>query len=146
MLGRLAKWLRLLGYDTVYSPSLDDADLARLSLAEDRLLLTRDTQLAQRRRLRSLLIKSDHLAEQLAQVRQELCLAPSSGVLSRCLRCNTSLDSIDRADARETVPPHVWRTHECFSRCPSCGRIYWPGTHWERMHRMAQRIQEETAT
>ena len=68
MLGRLAKWLRILGYDTVYSPSLDDPDLVRISQAEGRLLLTRDTGIARRKGIECLLIDSDRLEEQLAQV------------------------------------------------------------------------------
>jgi len=142
MLGRLAKWLRLLGYDTVYSGNLDDADLARIALAEDRILLTRDAQLARRRRLRTILVQSDHPPEQLSQVARELHLS-AGNPLSRCLRCNSVLHYVDKNAVQGEVPPYIWETQEYFSRCPDCGRLYWRGTHWERMQRMLQRFEGE---
>lgn len=135
MLGRLAKWLRVLGFDTLYSTSLDDPDLARLALAEDRILLTRDTQLARRRRLRCLLVRSDDPREQLRQVVEELCLPLPAEPLTRCLRCNELLADVDKTFVEARLPPYVRLTQEHFRRCAACGRVYWRGTHWERMHR-----------
>ncbi|MCL4369598.1 MAG: Mut7-C RNAse domain-containing protein [Chloroflexi bacterium] len=142
MLGQLAKWLRLLGYDTIYSTSLDDADLARLAVAENRVLLTRDTQLARRRGVRALLVSSDSPPEQLKQVTTELDLLPADA-LSRCLRCNAPLQSIDRSVVCGLVPPYVWRTQEHFSVCPVCGRLYWRGTHWQRMQETLRHLRSE---
>jgi uncharacterized protein len=134
MLGRLARWLRALGYDTVYDQRLDDAALARLARAEDRLLLTRDRGLAARRGLRAVLVRSDHLSEQLEQVVSLLPPAqlPSVG---RCAACNGVLEEVDRLSAEGRVPEFIWETHQEFALCRSCGRLYWRGSHWQDISR-----------
>jgi len=132
MLGRLAKWLRILGYDTAFSPNLDDDQLVRLARAEGRLLLTRDRGLAQRRGVQCLLIESHHLEEQLDQILAELPLT-GEHPFSRCPVCNTPLQKVEKPELEGRVPPHIFRTHKDFSLCPNCDKIYWPGTHWARM-------------
>lgn len=132
MLGTLAKWLRILGYDATYDPGLDDYQLMRLARAEDRVLLTRDEELARRRGVRALLIGSQVLDEQIWQVLAELDLEPAPW-FSRCPVCNDVLVSLDRQAARARVPEYVARTHEQFRLCPSCGRVYWRGSHWQQM-------------
>jgi uncharacterized protein with PIN domain len=132
MLGTLAKWLRILGYDTLFDPALDDYQLMRLARAEERVLLTRDRELARRRGVRSLRIESENLDEQIRQVLIDLDLAPAHS-FSRCPVCNELLQPLDREDARPRVPPYVARTHETFKLCPACQRVYWRGTHWQRM-------------
>ncbi len=139
MLGQLARWLRLLGYDAVYSNRLDDPELARLSQAEDRILLTRDRELARRRRVRAILIESDQPAEQMAQMVHELRIHPVAP-LSRCLVCNAPLAAMEREAARDRVPPYVYATQRQFSCCPGCDRIYWPGTHWHSMRDAVERL------
>ena len=135
MLGRLAKWLRILGYDTVYSPALDDPDLVRVSQAEDRILLTRDTGIARRKGVRCLLVSSDKPREQLAEVVRRCGLRLDGEAMSRCLRCNVLLEELDRDSARAHVPAYVWHSQSSFRRCPICARIYWRGTHWDSMRR-----------
>ncbi len=132
MLGRLAKWLRILGYDTAYRPDLDDPQLVRLARAEGRILLTRDRALARRRGLRCLLIESEHLADQRRQVVAELGLT-TDGAFSRCPVCNTPLQRMAKTAAEPRVPAHVFRTHHRFSLCPRCNKVYWPGSHRARM-------------
>jgi len=132
MLGRLAKWLRILGYDTAYDPQLDDDELARRARAEGRWLLTRDHELARRPGIQSLLITSEQILPQLAQVRARLGPAQGSA-FSRCPVCNTPLTAVSPQDVRGRVPPFVWRSYRRFRRCPSCDKIYWPGSHWRRM-------------
>jgi uncharacterized protein with PIN domain len=132
MLGTLAKWLRILGYDTRFDPALDDYQLMRLSRAEGRLLLTRDRELARHRGIRALLVTSEDLDEQIRQVLTELDLEPNTS-FSRCPVCNEPLRPIDREAARQRVPAYVARTHETFRICPSCQRVYWRGTHWQQM-------------
>jgi uncharacterized protein with PIN domain len=132
MLGRLAKWLRILGYDTAFSPNLDDNQLVRLARAEGRLLLTRDRGLARRRGVQCLLIESHHLEEQLDQILAELPLT-GEHPFSRCPVCNTPLQKVEKPELEGRVPPHIFRTHNDFSLCPNCDKIYWPGTHWARM-------------
>jgi uncharacterized protein with PIN domain len=141
MLGRLAKWLRLLGYDTAYFPDLDDNELVRLARAKGRVLLTRDRELTRRRGLTCLLIESDELEEQLKQVISELNLEAEQ-TFSRCPVCNTPLREVEKLSVKERVPPYVFRTKEHFSLCPGCDRIYWRGTHWARMREEIARIRE----
>lgn len=141
MLGRLAKWLRILGYDTAYQPQLDDNELVRRARAEGRWLLTRDHELAERPGIHSLLIESEHLTTQMAQVRFRL--GPAEGdAFSRCPVCNTSLVATSTQEVQDRVPPYVLRSHSRFHRCPSCDRIYWPGSHWRRMREQLARFEE----
>ena len=135
--GRLARWLRAYGYDAAYAPHVDDRQLIAQALTEGRLLLTRDAGLMQRRvvvrgTVRALLLVSDRVTEQLAQVVVELGLAGDRR-LSRCLECNVELEPRPKAEVSERLPPHVRATQTRFSECPNCSRVYWPGTHWERM-------------
>ena len=139
MLGTLAKWLRILGYDTRYDPALDDHQLARLARAEDRVLLTRDHELARRRGLRSLLIASQTLDDQLLQVVTDLELDPDRS-FSRCPVCNEALERLEYDQARARVPAYVARTQRSFKVCPVCQRVYWRGTHWQRMDRRLARL------
>lgn len=132
MLGRLARWLRVLGYDTVYDTRLDDAALARLARAEGRLLLTRDRQLAGRRGLRSLLVASDRLNEQLRQV-LGVVATPGAAIFGRCATCNGLLEEVDRQSAERRVPEYIWETHSDFALCRGCGRLYWRGSHYDRV-------------
>lgn len=135
MLGSLARWLRVLGFDTFYDATLDDADLVERSLAEERVLLTRDTRLVLRKRARNhLFIRSQRIEEQLAQVMGELGLrVRRDGLFGRCLRCNEPLVELPAEEARPRVPPFVARTQERFRRCPACERIYWRATHVDAM-------------
>ena len=132
MLGTLAKWLRILGYDTLFDASLNDHQLARLARAENRVLLTRDRELARRRGLHALLVAGEHLDDQVRQVLSELSLVPD-GAFSRCPVCNQPLEAIDRETAQARVPAYVVQTYDSFSCCPACRRVYWRGTHWQQM-------------
>ncbi len=138
MLGRLAKWLRLLGYDTLYWRG-DDARLVRLALAENRVVLTRDTRIAPRLPPHlTLFIDSDHYDEQLGQVVARFGVPSQIGRL--CLRCNLSLEPVDKAGLQGEIPAFVWHTHERFTRCHGCLRLYWEGTHYARMLEMLDRV------
>jgi len=137
MLGTLTRWLRTLGYDTLYDPDLSDHELVRLARAEDRVLLTRDRELIRRRNVKILFITSEQWEEQVRQVLIQLPL-PEPAPFSRCLVCNESLVPIPRSEAWGLVPPYVFVTHEQFSLCPQCNQVFWRGTHWNNM--------EETVT
>ena len=134
MLGRLATWLRIAGYDAEYFPG-EDAALLRHAWHDGRILLTRDTQLLQRRRLPPhLFIQSDHVAEQLRQVVQALHLDLAQQARGRrCLRCNVILEPRAKAEVEGRVPDFVWSHHDEFWSCPRCRRIYWAGSHRQRM-------------
>ena len=139
MLGSLARWLRRLGYDTDYVNQRDDPELARVARAEQRVLLTRDRELADRRGVRSLLIESTELRDQLAQVVSAFPL-PDGEDQQRCSLCNTLLVTPAHEEVQAEVPPYVYRHHRRFRRCPTCGRVYWQGTHWKKMEDQLRRM------
>ena len=145
MLGTLAKWLRLLGYDTAYDNAAADPELARRARAEGRVLLTRDRELAARRGLHTLLIRSQVLAEQVREVRDGLG-PPSHPPLSRCAVCNALLEPVSPAAISDRVPPYVLQTQTQFRRCPGCGRIYWPGTHLHKMRDQMTKFTRDNGT
>jgi len=142
MLGSLARWLRILGYDTCYDNQVDDEDLIARCCADNRIALTRDRRLTQRKALkRSLFITSDNLGEQLREV-----LAFTGDhvddrpILTRCLECNSTLQGVTRSAVRALVPSYVYRTQLRFRRCPECNRVYWAGTHRKRMMERIDRL------
>lgn len=140
MLGRLARWLRLLGYDTLYFPEIEDRVLLRISREEERILLTRDTRLVKIRGLkRFLLLDENDPFQQLKKVITTLrldkggqCISP---LLIRCLICNTLLEKIPKESAKGMVPEYVYNTVEEFKLCPICRKFYWKGTHPEKARR-----------
>lgn len=130
-LGTLAKWLRILGYDTLYERGIADLDFLRKVAAEGRVVLTRKRELA---RLSSegrlVVVKADHVRLQLGEVLEALSLEPDPvKKMTRCLRCNTPLEEIPKERVESRVPVYVYVKCIQFKRCPSCGGIYWPGTH-----------------
>lgn len=135
--GRLARWLRALGYDADYEPRLPDPQVVARALSENRVLLTRDVDMMRRRviadgSVRAILLRDDRVQEQVRQVLAELDLVPDR-TLSRCLDCNVELEARSGAAVRDAVPPYVRATQTRFSQCPACDRVYWPGTHWARI-------------
>ncbi len=142
MLGKLSKWLRLLGYDTVYDNVASDPELARRARAENRVLLTRDRELSARRGPRTLLIQSQMLENQVREVQTALG-PPPRPPLSRCAVCNTALETISSAEIADRVPPYVLQTHTEFHCCPGCERIYWPGSHVQGMHEQMKKFTKE---
>jgi uncharacterized protein with PIN domain len=135
MLGKLALWMRVLGYDVEYEKEIDDDELVTRALGEGRTVLTRDTRLVERKALRgrAFFIAADRWKEQLRCVRERF--KTPDAFLSRCLRCNVPLENIKKEEARDRVPPYVYSVHDDFTACPGCERIYWPGTHKKEMER-----------
>lgn len=140
MLGRLAKWLRILGYDTHYDPALDDDALLRIAQAENRILLTRDHALARRGGTHAFLVDHEDLISQLRMIRERFG-DPGDAPFSRCPVCNARLVAVPREAVVSHVPAFVWQQYERFHRCPACGRIYWPGTHFERMRAVLRALE-----
>lgn len=132
MLGTLARWLRLCGFDTVFDPALDDPEIAARAAREGRVVLTRDRGLLARRLVtRGLLVEDADLGTQLRQVIEAFRLeVPEGALFSRCAACNGAVREVAaKEEVAGRVPPFVLRTHDAFLRCPDCGRIYWAGTH-----------------
>ena len=147
MLGRLARWLRILGYDTAYEKVITDEVLVERAVQDQRWLLTRDRRLVLRKLLRGrhTLIISDHLGEQLRQLRDELHLPLTLRVDRgyRCAVCNQRLVVTPREEAVSKVPPLVAEQHHRFMQCRCCGRVYWPGTHWTNIRRQLTQLAKE---
>jgi uncharacterized protein with PIN domain len=134
MLGKLAKRMRLLGFDVLYDRTLDDNEIIRLSLEQQRVILTRDSALAGRPLATNHLFLTGNLVKaQLDQVLSNFHSKTVPGFLTRCSLCNEALTPITREEAKDLVPPHVYEKKESFLRCESCKRIYWVGTHVKRM-------------
>ncbi len=134
MLGSLARWMRVLGYDVEYERDIDDRVLVLRALSQGRIVLTRDKQLSKRRALRGRVrfIESDQLEAQLIQVVERYPIG-EEGFLTRCLRCNTPLEDIESEEVKGEVPVFVFETEKRFRKCGPCGKIYWPGTHRAHM-------------
>jgi uncharacterized protein with PIN domain len=135
--GRLARWLRALGYDSLFINPIEDSDLVEIARREERIILTKDTGILRRRlitsgEVKALYVQGDDWREQLAQVVRDLRLA-GEPAFTRCVECNTPLETRTRDEARAHVPPYVHRTQQEFLHCPTCHRYYWKGTHWQRM-------------
>ena len=147
MLGTLAKWLRLLGFDTAFPEECDDDVLLATANAEARTILTRDKELAARAGSRSIdavLLESVELEEQLDEVLIDLCLQVEKP-LSRCALCNSELDCIEKAVARKDLPEAVLFGHDNIWHCDHCKKHYWEGSHWENMGQFIKQIEERQA-
>ncbi len=144
-LGKLAKWLRILGYDTLYWRADDQAGILRRAQDEGRTLVTKDTKLFKARgTVEALLIREDNPFRQLQEVVRHFHILVNQGMLfSRCLACNAPLEAIDPEEAKGAVPDHIYHTHQDFSRCPLCRKIYWAGTHSGQMTRVVEGLQGE---
>lgn len=141
MLGRLARWLRAMGYDTLYLRHARDGDLLQIAKNEGRTLLTRDARLARSAAEDAVYhVRADRLEAQLAEVVATFGLDPEADPLSRCLECNHLLTALEAGDLRGRVPPHILASHRKFSGCPDCGRVYWEGSHAERMRNRLRAI------
>jgi uncharacterized protein len=142
MLGKLARWLRILGYDTTYKQDIADGELVRSALDEGRTILTRDTLLVKRLPPGSFLfIMDDAPAGQLRQAVHELGLAVEEArLLSRCVVCNGELYQADKESVRSIVPDYPLNASSRFDRCAGCGKVYWLGTHKTRILTRLQQL------
>lgn len=127
MLGSLAKWLRMIGYDTVYDKNMDDAAIAAMARAESRFVLTRDKELA--KEPGALFVESDQLEGQLEAVKAKFGLAFDESAI-RCTACNGELLELPKEQAKESVPEGAFAANDRFWRCAGCGKVYWRGSHW----------------
>ncbi len=141
MLGRLAKWLRIAGFDVLYSNRYEDDELIALSQTEGRILLSRDTRLLVQKSVRRFIfLESERIQQQIRQVFEVTQTSSLPGLLTRCLTCNEVLDKIPREKARDLVPPYVFETQPQFKSCRKCRRIYWPGTHRQAVLRTLESL------
>jgi uncharacterized protein with PIN domain len=132
--GKLAKWLRILGFDTCYDPELPRRSIA-FNSRDDRIWLTRSRYHYKKpSRIKILRLESDDAMQQLVEVVTALGLTLSAIVpCSRCIRCNAPTIAVSKALAFGKVPDYIWHTQAAFYQCGQCRRIYWPGSHYKRI-------------
>ncbi len=137
MVGRLAKYLRMAGYDVLYINTASDDQIIKKARETDRIVLTRDSLMLARREFRKgtvkyLFIKDDKLKNQLNQIKSDLkvLLKPN---LVRCIECNRKLIKVKKEDVKNKVPPYVYKTQQNFLYCKKCDKYYWRGTHYDNI-------------
>jgi hypothetical protein len=143
--GKLAKWLRMLGYDSLFFDGSDDSHMVKQAMAEDRIILTRDTEIMKRRvinngRLKAVLVESEEPERQIRQLMETLELKCQFKPFTLCLECNQPLAERQREEVKDRVPSYVYKTQTQYMECPACRRIYWRGTHWEAMTRKLAKL------
>jgi uncharacterized protein with PIN domain len=144
MLGTLAKWLRLMGFDTAYVGSMSDQELKRIALSEKRVILTRDKELSGNKDVEAVYVGSDDLDTQLVSVIQALDLEIQEP-MSRCSDCNCPIQEIGREEAAGNVPEDVLADQSLFFRCEGCGKHYWQGSHWQGILERIERIRNQVS-
>lgn len=142
-LGRLAAHLRLLGFDTLYRNDYGDEELARISRDERRILLTRDRGLLKRSMVtHGYCVRETDPRRQVVEVVRHFDLLRLIEPFRRCLRCNGLLETVAKEEIADRLPPRVRQHYEEFFRCPTCRRVYWKGSHFERLTALVQDIME----
>jgi len=137
-LGKLTTWLRILGHDAVYYTGPIGREFLKKGAREARVVLTRRRDMARRDFSGHMfIIHADKVTDQLSELASQLpTLFDESALLSRCPRCNTPLDKTAKPSVKECVPPYIYEIHDDFMTCPTCGRIFWHGSHACRMHKL----------
>jgi uncharacterized protein with PIN domain/sulfur carrier protein ThiS len=133
-LGGLARFLRMLGFDTLHRNAFADEEIRRLAQAQRRIVLTRDRELLKCREIaRGAYVRALKAEAQLQEVAARYALVPHARPFTLCLRCNLPLHEVERCGIRARVPPAVYELQERFVRCPGCDGVFWPGSHYQRM-------------
>jgi len=140
-LGKLARYLRMAGFDSKYRNDADDKDLIKTMLEEDRVLLTRDRKLLMHKVVeKGYLVRSDQPVEQLEEVLIRFDLYEEICSFTRCIHCNGLLKEVSKNEVLDQLEPLTRRYYDRFSKCSKCGQIYWPGSHRERLNSKLQKI------
>ena len=141
-LGRLATWLRILGYDSSFYQGDNLSTLVITALREERVILTRNSRISRFPGPRIAKIKSDFVAQQIKQVIFELKLKPKhKDMFTRCVICNIELEEIAKSRIKDKVPEYVYQNQKDFVVCPRCKKVYWQGTHWGNAREYLEKIQ-----
>jgi uncharacterized protein with PIN domain len=146
-LGRLARLLRLVGFDVRYDPDLDDEDLAEVSAREHRIVLTRDRRLLHRRNVtHGLFVRADPPLEQVVDVLRRLDLGRRLVPFSRCMRCGGTLTEVSKAEVLDRLEPLTRQHYDQFARCDGCDQVYWSGSHHRHLAQLVAAIIADLAT
>jgi uncharacterized protein with PIN domain len=140
-LGRLAKWLRILGFDAEYDTCGPSASLLIRALKEERVILTRNRRISRTRGVKVFVVTRDFIREQVKEVLRAFKITPvAEEMFRRCNLCNQELVPVEKEEVQERVPEYVFETQEDFFTCPGCKRIYWAGTHWGNFEAILKEI------
>jgi uncharacterized protein with PIN domain len=143
-LGKLAAYLRMLGFDAEYGLSLTDARLAEISASEHRILLTRDRGLLKHGAItHGYWVRETNSRRQIAEVIHRFNLAHAVRPFTRCMACNGVLESVSKEQVQNLVPGRALEQHDEFHRCEQCGRVYWKGSHYARMRSWIKELASE---
>lgn len=141
MCGRCSRWLRILGYDADWVDAKERKFLVVRCLRESRVLITRDHRFEKTRGIRTILLVSDRVRDQIGQIARETGLIPDrERYFTRCTFCNVPVETVDKEKARPEVPPFIYETQGTFHGCARCGRIYWQGTHRDLFEKQIERV------
>jgi uncharacterized protein with PIN domain len=141
MLGKLAKWLKILGFDALFFSKIADDELLAIARKEDRVLLTKDTGLIQQAKdVKTLFLESEEWQNQVRQVLNYFNLWEKVNPHTRCIECNAELKNLSRKNAKNLVSSFVFEQADSFALCPGCGRVFWRGSHFEDMEVQIQEI------
>jgi hypothetical protein len=133
-LGKLARYLRLIGFDTVYERALDDEGIARRARDDRRIVLTRDRGLLKRKIVtHGYTVRSHHADAQLLEVVDAFDLRRRIAPFTRCLQCNGAVRSVEKSSVERSLPPFTRENYHRYRRCESCGSVYWAGAHSRRL-------------
>jgi len=140
-LGRLATYLRMLGFDAIYEVDCDDRELSRISARDNRIVLTRDRGLLKRGEVTyGYFVRATEPRRQLVEVLRQFNLFCAVSLFQRCLRCNVLLQPVAKESVRHRLAPRTAQHYDEFRICPGCQRLYWAGSHYEHMQRFIERI------
>ena len=131
-LGKLARWLKVIGQDVYYKNRLEDSRLMEIAQKESRIILTRDTRLLKKldeKCLRYFFVSENYPALQLKELIEHFKESIRIRIFTRCTDCNILLEEVSPEEVKEKVPPFVFKTQKIFRRCPNCGKVFWRGTH-----------------
>lgn len=143
-LGKLAKYLRLMGFDTLYFSQIDDNDLITLALEQDRIILTRDRALSERKNVPVLFLESKETRQQLQTLISRFRLKEHPAPFSRCIVCNSPLQVVEKSKVLHRLPEKVKRYFAHFEYCPICDRVYWHGDHYRNMKQFLESVLKDS--
>jgi len=133
-LGRLTRYLRMTGFDVLYENNFEDDEIVKISLEEKRAILTKDRGILKRNEVtHGYWVRSSKVKEQVVEIIKRFDLKKLIKEFTRCIECNSMLESISKNEIINDLPPKVSKSQAEFSRCPSCKKLYWKGTHHQRM-------------
>jgi hypothetical protein len=141
--GKLVRWMRMMGYDAILFNELDDGLMVKKAIAQGRIIITKDSEFIKRRavsggRVKVVLVSGDDPEQQMKTVIRVLDLDKSLHPFTRCIECNSILINREKEQIKDEVPPRVLEKQDQYMECPNCHRIYWRGTHWQDMCRKLQ--------